>query len=94
MANVSEEDIKRHNKRMNVDVWSKKEVVSTGPNETPLAFPQVTRVSVREARAAELKAEIVNSQKLAGYFKENAGMIRRRFNKELLDSVEGGGWRW
>lgn len=28
---------------------------------------------MREARAAELKAEIINSQKLAGYFKENAG---------------------
>lgn len=39
---------------------------------------QVTRVSVREARAAELKAEIVNSQKLAGYFKENAGVYCKK----------------
>ncbi|CAM9475589.1 unnamed protein product [Scytosiphon promiscuus] len=46
---------------------------------------KVTRVSVREARAAELKAEIVNSQKLAGYFKENAGDLKvLRHDKSVL----------
>ncbi|CAM9606861.1 unnamed protein product [Pylaiella littoralis] len=46
---------------------------------------KVTRVSVREARAAELKAEIINSQQLASYFKENAGDLRvLRHDKSVL----------
>lgn len=45
----------------------------------------MTRVSVREARAAELKAEIVNSQKLAGYFKENAGVVVLVFRYAFIE---------
>ena len=49
---------------------------------------------MREARAAELKAEIVNSKKLAGYFKENAGVICWRFRLDTCRRglvVAGGG---
>ncbi|CAN0346014.1 unnamed protein product [Discosporangium mesarthrocarpum] len=37
---------------------------------------KVTRVMVREARASELKAEMLNSSKLSGYFEEHAGERR------------------
>ncbi|CAM9440448.1 unnamed protein product [Ascophyllum nodosum] len=75
--------------------------VGGSPQPAPLAFDireierfryrvedtikKVTRVSVREARAAELKAEIVNSRKLDGYFKENSGDLAvLRHDKSVL----------
>lgn len=44
---------------------------------------------MREARAAELKAEIINSQKLAGYFKDNAGGCLGSSREPQCASAEG-----
>ncbi|CAM9170551.1 unnamed protein product [Chrysoparadoxa australica] len=46
---------------------------------------KITRVLVKEARVAEMKAEMLNSEKLEGYFKENPNDLKvLRHDKSVL----------
>lgn len=52
------------------------------------AWRAVTRIAVREARLKEIKQEILNSEKLKGYFEENPNDLMRLRHDKALHTVK------